>query len=119
MEASLDILKLVYDMSQAGPAPQIQRAADVGRQAWAPSTAGTNDYQRVTFSLHAPVISRPCMYNERQTDNIAQLHQPNKLCVCPLIPASSQDGEKKLQTLISLSDCSPVPEMCALAVNAT
>lgn len=35
-----------------GPAPQIQRAADVGRQAWAPSTAGgVSDLQKATKAV--------------------------------------------------------------------
>lgn len=37
-----------YLLVQDGLAPQIQRAADVGRQAWAPSTAGgVSDLQKV------------------------------------------------------------------------
>lgn len=37
-------------MIQDGQVPQIQRAADVGRQAWAPSAAGVSGLEKVTWS---------------------------------------------------------------------
>lgn len=47
---------------QDGPAPQIQRAADVGRQAWAPNTAGTvSGLEKVHFHLSHSYFWKQCM----------------------------------------------------------
>ena len=36
-------------MVQDGQVPQIQRAADIGRQAWTPSAAGVTGLEKVTW----------------------------------------------------------------------
>ena len=53
--------------------PQIQRAADVGRQAWAPSAAGVSGLEKVTLAFLVVVLSPAILQSSSNAKLLALL----------------------------------------------
>ena len=66
-------------MLQDGQVPQIQRAADVGRQAWAPSAAGVSGLEKVTLLSWLSILALLQYGSPACTQNLCHCPAPDTL----------------------------------------